>query len=93
MSDVMEVEARPDRASGGYTEVAAALTRHLGTPVSRQRVWMWWSRRARNDFPNGWVRQTYRGGGVRQFYVDEVLAWYEARYGESIVPAPRVGTS
>lgn len=91
MSDVMEVGARPDRASGGYTEVAAALTARLGTPVSRQRVWMWWSRRARNGFPNGWVRPTYRGG-VRQFHVDEVLAWYDAHYGQPVVPAPRAGT-
>jgi hypothetical protein len=67
------------RPTGGYTDAARFLTENRGRPVSKQQVWVWWSRRERNGFPEGWERTT-RGGGVRRFYLDEVLAWHLERY-------------
>lgn len=80
----------PKRASGGYTEVAAALSKETGMAVTRQRVWVWWSRRARNGFPEGWKRVTYSGGGVRRFYVDDVLTWYRESYSSAVTATSSV---
>ena len=95
----------PKRESGGYTQAAAVLSAKTGLAISRQRVWIWWSRRSRNGFPEGWKRLT-KGGGVRRFYLDEVLAWYRDNYhvhvdvtdaGHAVtetqikVPRPRAG--
>lgn len=74
-------EVSTERMSGGYQDVASLLTLKFDDAITRQRVWMWWSRRARNGFPEGWDRPTAKGG-VRRFYLDEVVEWYKAAYGE-----------
>jgi hypothetical protein len=66
----------------GYTQMAQLLTKHSGWHISRQQVWVWWSRRHRNGFPNGWDRPT-AGGGVRQFDPADVLTWYDENYDEN----------
>jgi len=69
--------AGTERMSGGYQVVADTL--NLKFPdrprVYRQLVWLWWSRRARTHFPEGWERPTAKGS-VRRFYLDEVVEWY-----------------
>jgi len=67
------------RPIGGYTDIARYIERRCGRVISKQQVWMWWHRRAQNGFPSGWDRPT-RGGGVREFYLDEVLIWHYTRY-------------
>ena len=69
--------ASTERMSGGYQVVASTLTRlYPDQPaVSRQLVWLWWSRRNRTHFPEGWERPTAKGS-VRRFYLDEVVEWY-----------------
>lgn len=69
------------RPVGGFTEVARHLTREREREVSKQRVWNWWHRRETTGFPLGWERPT-RHGSVRQFHLDEVLTWYDARFGD-----------
>lgn len=67
-----------ERASGGYQVVADtlnALFPHPDSAVYRQLVYLWWKRRARTHFPEGWERET-RNGAVRRFYLDEVVEWY-----------------
>jgi hypothetical protein len=53
--------ASTERMSGGYQVVASTLTKMFPDrpTVSRQLVWLWWSRRARTHFPEGW--EWYRG--------------------------------
>lgn len=70
-------EGVTERASGGYQVVADTLNKLYPDrpPVYRQLVWLWWSRRARTHFPEGWERETAKGS-VRRFYLDEVVEWY-----------------
>lgn len=66
-----------ERMSGGYQVVASTLNQLFPNrpPVSRQLVWLWWSRRHRTHFPEGWERST-ANGSVRRFFLDEVVEWY-----------------
>jgi hypothetical protein len=80
---VMELVPGTARA-GGWTQVARALS----TPaqvVSRQRVYAWWVRRARNGFPEGTPTGSHGG---REFNFAEVADWY-ARYRPSVGGRPR----
>jgi hypothetical protein len=69
--------ASTERMSGGYQVVASTLTKMFPDrpTVSRQLVWLWWSRRARTHVPEGWERPT-ANGSVRRFFLDEVVEWY-----------------
>jgi len=70
-------EGVTERMSGGYQVVASTLNRMFpdSPEVSRQLVWLWWKRRHRTHFPEGWERPT-ANGSVRRFYLDEVVEWY-----------------
>jgi len=65
---------------GGFTVVASYLeTLYPERRFSRQAVYMWWSRRDHNGFPEGWpTRQPPSKRRQRAFNLDEVAAWYEA---------------
>jgi len=66
-----------ERMSGGYQVVASTLSQLFPNrpKVSRQLVWLWWNRRHRTHFPEGWERPT-ANGSVRRFFLDEVVEWY-----------------
>jgi hypothetical protein len=71
-------EGVTERASGGYQVVADTLNALFPRPdgeIYRQLVYLWWKRRARTHFPEGWERET-KNGAVRRFYLDEVVEWY-----------------
>lgn len=69
---------------GGFTDVARALSGDDPDDphVSRQGVYMWWSRRDRNGFPDPYTIQimTKKGRKRRKlvFDIDEVRDWYQA---------------
>lgn len=54
----------------GFQGVADALSTE-SRPISRQQVYVWWTRRARNGFPD---RHTIDGHDV--FLRSEILAWW-----------------
>lgn len=71
---------------GGWQEVATHLTALFHRPISRQQVYMWWSRREHNGFPEahhsgqeskqvtvGSYEHTYQ---KHLFDLDEVTQWY-----------------
>ena len=64
------------RRMGGFTTVANELTETMGKQVTRQGVYMWWSRRDRNQFPDRHPVTTQRGGTRFLFDVDEVVTWF-----------------
>lgn len=68
---------------GGFAYTAKYLTEQRPEKplVTRQGVWMWWSRR--EDFPR--MKRLHINGRVQKvFDVQEVLAWYD-----NYVPAVR----
>lgn len=66
---------------GGYTQIAAWLNERYGRQISRQNVYAWWRRRARNGFPGGRMLPTPNGGDTRRFLWKAVHAWYRDQYG------------
>lgn len=78
------------QAYGGYTVVAAELTRRFkhnkqGKPFSRQQVWTWYTRRVTNGFPDYYefvvdhkpsCPPDCTGHAVRLFRLVEVVDWY-----------------
>lgn len=73
-----------DRVTGGYQAVASVLTSMFHYPLTRQQVYMWWTRRAVNGFPEGQRRPAVRGDrDVQEFRLDDVVAWFEINYPES----------
>lgn len=64
----------------GYQQVATRLNERFGSQISRQAVYAWWRRRARNGFPEGKLLPTPNGGDTRRFLWKDVLAWYEDQY-------------
>ena len=63
---------------GGLTVAARELTSVRGKLVTRQGVYMWWSRRDRNGFPERRPVVNEKTGATRLLFdLDEVLAWYD----------------
>lgn len=71
---------------GGFAYVAQFLTEHRPERprVTRQGVWMWWSRR--EDFPKQ-RKPVINGREHKLFLLPEVLEWYD-----NYVPDSRVTT-
>ena len=66
------------RRMGGFTVIARELTEVRGKLVTRQGVYMWWSRKDRNGFPDRQPVTTKTGATRMLFDIDEVTAWYDA---------------
>lgn len=65
------------RRMGGLTVVARELSAARGKLVTRQGVYMWWKRRARNGFPDRRPMPNGKGTKRELFDIDEVIAWYD----------------
>jgi hypothetical protein len=63
-------------AYGGFSEVARRLSDAGPRAVSRQGVYSWWKRRARNGFPD---HHHLNDDGWKEWRIGEVISWY-ARY-------------
>lgn len=76
-----------ERKSGGYQAIATLLTERSQYPWSRQQVFMWWSRRVHNGFPEGEERpaksRTADDNTVREFPVEDVVEWFDLNYPET----------
>lgn len=73
----------------GFSAVAAEMSEHYGTEVSRQQVFQWWTRQTRNkagrQFPPGSEisgASTNRPG--RRFEMSRVYAWADAGIPTSV---------
>lgn len=64
-------DATRDAPLAGFQGVAEALSTEA-RPVSRQQVYVWWVRRARNGFPD----RANEGVGRPRFDLDAVRDWY-----------------
>lgn len=66
--------------TGGYTDVAEALSARYGVTVSRQQVFQWWKRGTRNadgtPFPRGRRKQGVPAHRpAQQINIEAALAW------------------
>lgn len=60
---------------GGWTTAAKYLSGQTGVTVSRQQVWMWHYRRARNGFPELHPVTAEDGSEVSAIDLCEAAAW------------------
>lgn len=68
-----------DDSMAGYAALARIVNELAGHHVSRQGVWQWWNRRARNGFPEGELIPSNSGRtSHRVFRVGDVLAWWKS---------------
>lgn len=66
--------------AGGYKTTASILECIFKVPICRQNVWMWWSRRKKNGFPEGFMQDARNGRPIRWFHTAEVIDWYCNNY-------------
>lgn len=76
----MGIPADGVRVYGGFADIARWLTRKYRDPqcrpLSRQQVYIWYTKRTRNDFPEGEAVTSPSGRVTKRFPRDEVEAWY-----------------
>jgi hypothetical protein len=86
--------------AGGFTAVAEELTKAHQKLVTRQGVYMWWTRRERNQFPDRQPITSKNGVTKLMFNLDEVLVWYDwymsssrqGRRSQVFTSKPKAGT-
>lgn len=67
----------PEVFYGGYSHAARFLIERRGENFTRQGVYMWWTRRDHNGFPE--MHVLLINGRERKFFnLEEVLAWYDS---------------
>jgi hypothetical protein len=64
----------------GYAAIARLVNSMSDAVVSRQGVWQWWNRRARNGFPEGVLTPSGSGRtSHRVFRTGDITAWWKTQ--------------